>query len=446
MSYRLNCDVKYPSVPGLDNSNFLGASSLDASRYSFLKSEENEVSGLTKTITVDSVFYSRSLNQNGGNEISRGCLYQITFNGLINDDDLYGSSLNGRDTLLIIDDYTSRCWKFTVVAVQRRMTNTYAVLLDDSCDSDFDSYVSETDKKYSVVYSRDLDVSQEDLFRLSNDISFSINYITNDSSNHVSSRVLSYSDVETPNPNIWVKASRTQFENGNFEPGNPVLLRNSNGSDDTRELIISGDCSFSNQTYDFTNSLQVNLLQLKLSDSVVVSLLNPSGEYEVGKRVYVSATPLDLESQDLGSKYFIGIVSSSSGNSFTLKTIYKPSGASRNSTSWYIVTEDPRINIPIENSDALHGLQNSDLVDYILENPSSSFRIQVKKNKKFSYYTARFKPVFSSSWRYVTVNERDTRIHSILTNCRYEVQIMGFGASKRDFSSFSDSTIFNTFS
>lgn len=446
MSNRLKCEIQYPNIPGLDDSNFTGGSSIDVSRFNVISSELGDITGLSKTITVDSVFYSRSLIQNGGNVISRGCLYQLVIDELVNEDDLVGSSLNGGDTFLIIDNKTSRCWPFIIVASQRRNTDTYVVILDQNCDEQFSAFVDDPEKSYSAMYTRDLEVSREELFFHTNDIKFSVNYITNDRNNYVSTRPLAASDIESSSPYIWINGTREQFENGRFSEGNSILLKKIDGSTFPVELLISGDCSFINQTYDFTENLQINLTQLQRSSSVEVVLANPTGEYTVGKRVYVSATPLDLESDDLGSDYFIGLITSIGLNSFTLKTIYKPTGASRNSSSWYLVTEDPRINIPVQETVFLNDLQNEDLSGFLVENASCSFRMQITQNKNFSRYTVRYKPVFSNAWKYSDVSEGDTRIFSILPNSQYEIQVMGFGGSGSEFCSFSDSIMFNTFS
>lgn len=448
MSDRLTCFDPFAPLSGFEDSNTDGPSILNSSEWVEYFSSDGSIISITDDITMDSLFFSKRLNRDGGNRITRGILYQIRFNDLI-DDGEYGRVIHGGTRMVLTDLLTTTCYSFVVIALQRRGSDTYVVVMDPTFSEELEAYIAKI-----ALGGEDYRISFDCITQSANSATreqistekFRVNKIRNNSAKYISSKLLGTTVVTGNSPNIWIRQDINPDTFDELNIGKSILLRDVAGQLRSIVLKIRSSCTRKSQTYDIATSTPINLTTLQVSDAVTISLASTNGRYEVSGEVIISKNPYDYDSMSNGVEYFKGQIMSLVGNILSVKVVMIPSGASYSASSWYVTTYDPQINIPFVVSDIASDVNPLDIPSYVLETCSSSIRVQINPDVRYVSYVFRYKPVISSIWHELICFEGDNLVNFLLPNTKYEGQLVGIGEKSEKNSDYSDSIIFNTFS
>ena len=114
MSNKLTCNDPFGYNPGLEDGNSSGPSPVSNSNLTVWKSSLGQIAKVSKTITIDSVFASFSLNQQGGNYSTSGYLYEIWLYGFVNNG-VNGNILNSNHWLFFVNLLTLDTYDLVIV-------------------------------------------------------------------------------------------------------------------------------------------------------------------------------------------------------------------------------------------------------------------------------------------------------------------------------------------
>lgn len=448
MSDRLTCFDPFAPLSGFEDSNTDGPSILNSSEWVEYFSSDGSIISISDDITMDSLFFSKRLNRDGGNRITRGILYQIVFNDLI-DEGEYGRIVHGGTRMILTDLITAKCYSFIVVALQRRGSDTYVVVMDPTFSEELEAYITKIslgEESYRISFDCIVQNANIGTREQLSTKKFKVNNIRNNLAKYISTKLLSTSTLTGTTPNLWIRQDINPDTFEELNVGESVLMRDVTGQLRSIELKIKNQCTRKTQTYDTTTTTPINLTTLKVSDSITISLVSTLGKYDVGGEVYISKNPYDYDSTSNGIDYLKGQILSFADNTLIIKVVMIPSGASYSGSSWFVTTYDPQINIPFVASDIASEVNPMDIPSYSFESCSSSIRVQIESDPRYVSYVFRYKPVFSPTWHDVSCFEGNNTIRFLLPNTEYEGQLVGIGEKSEKNSDYSDSIIFNTFS
>lgn len=449
MSSKLTCNDPFGYNSGLEDGNSSGPSPVSNSNLGVWKSSLGQIIKVSKAITIDSVFASFSLNQQGGNYSSSGYLYEIWLDGFVNNG-VNGNLLNSNHWLFFVNLLTLDVHDLVVVETQDVDDPTYGnitkVLVADPIYSEkFSKYVNEIQlgsQVYSISTTPLAEYANKGVFDLNNDIQRKVNFSSKNPPLLIDAPLLSYT---TPT-SLWIESPESVLTYPQLKPGNSLRLQRRDNSNAGFEVIINGTPSYRSQINDVTTSSILNLSDLKIGKKIALDLNSPyQVSYNKGDVVYVSNQIIDIKSGNFGLDYVKAIVLSFDSGTLELMVTFKPNNALAAGSNWYIISEVNQINIPISSNYYLSLLGSTDILDYNLLNCIMTVRLQVQDNKKFNRYVFRYKPDNSSTWKYVETILTNTIIENVLPNTVFQEEIMGFNDSTGDYCGFSESGTFNTF-
>lgn len=450
MSNQLTCSDPYGYVPGLDNGNASGPSPLSNPNATTWYSGLGEVISVSKTITIDSVFASFTLNQQGGNYSTAGYLYEIWLTGFVNNG-INGNVINGGHSLFLTNGLTLDCYDLLVIDTQdvndpSEGNITKVLVADPLYSEELSAYVSSIQQgfqSFSVSTTALTEYANNGVFRLENDISHRVNFNAKDLSLLINKPLIPY----TTYGSLWIDSPKDVLSYPQMAAGNSLRLQKRNNPESGFEVVISDPPTYRGQVNDeTTNDVALNLNNVRVGDSITLTLVAPCQfNYQKGDDVYVSSTLIDVKSGSYGIQYIKCMVVSFASNVLELMVKFRPSGASASGTKWYIISEVDQINIPISSNYYFWLLDDPDMLEYDLLSCVFSVRLQIDENKRFNRYVFRYKPDNSSSWKYIETTETNTIINNVLPNTIFDEEIMGFNDSTGDYCGFSDSGTFNTF-
>jgi hypothetical protein len=449
MPNRLTCNDPFGYVPGLEDGNPLGPSPVSNSNPQSWTSSLGIIK-VSTNITIDSVFASFSLNQQGGNYSTSGYLYEIWLDGFVNNG-VNGNVLSGGKWAYLTDLLSLNVYDLIVIDTQDVDDSiegniTKVLVVDPSYSESLLGYVlliQQGDQEYTLATMPLTEHGNRGVFPLENNISYRVNFNAKDLSRIIDSPLLSYSSTQS----IWIDSPERILSYPELKQGNNMRVQYRDNVEYGFEVMINGTPTYRGQVNDVsTNDSYINLTNVKVGDKIGVTLQSPyMVSYKKGDYVYLSRTIIDVRSGSYGIQYLKCIVVSFSSGILNLMVTLKPAGASDAGDLWYIISEVNQINIPISSNHYISLLDQSEIVDYNLLNPVFSVRLQIDENRKFNRYVFRYKPKNSYQWKYVNTSELDTIIENVLPNTIFQGEVMGFNDSTGESCGFSESGTFNTF-
>lgn len=450
MSNQLTCKDPFGYSPGLEDGNPLGPSPLSNSNNESWISGPGGIVSFSKTITIDSVFASFSLNQQGGNYSTSGYLYEIWIDGFINNG-TDGNVLTSGHWIFLTNLLTLDTYNLVIVDTQDVTDptegNITKVLVADPSYSDaLSAYVGLIDQgqeDYVVTSTPLVEYADKGIFPLENDIKRRINFNSKDPSAIINRPLLSYSEPGS----LWIDSQESVLSYPWFSQGNSLRLERYDNRDSGFEVVINGTPSYRGQVSDeTTNGFFLNMTSISVGAVIELEIESPyQHNYKKGDEVYVSGTMIDVRSGSYGTQYLRCTVVSFESATLRLMVTFKPLGASAAGTKWYVISEVNQINIPISANPYFSVLSSSEVLEYNLLAPVFSVRLQIEENRRFNRYVFRYKPDSSSSWKYIETEDLDTIIENVLPNTIFYEEIMGFNDSTDEYCGFSSSGTFNTF-
>jgi hypothetical protein len=449
MSNQLTCKDPFGYKPGLEDGNSFGPSPVSNSNIIKWLSSNDGILRVSKTITIDSVFASYTLNQQGGNYSTSGYLYEIWLDGFVNNNNVQGNVLNGGKWIFFNNELNLMVYDLVVVDTQDVIDPTFGnitkiLVADPTYSQDFSNYVNliqQGDQYYFISTTPLLEHANSSPFDIQNDIVRSVNFNSKDISRIIDKPLLSYSS----NGSLWIESPETVLSYPQLVEGNSLRLERRDNPESGFEVTINGTPTYRGQIND-VSSENINLNTIKLGSKISMNLTQPyQFYYKKGDTVYVSNTLIDIKSGNYGIEYFKATVLSFENGTLNLMVTFKPAGASAAGTQWYVISEVDQINIPISSSYYISILDQSELLEYDLLSCVFSVRLQIQKNKRFNRYVFRYKPDNSSQWKYFETTEESTIIENILPNTIFFEEIMGFNDETGGYCGFSDQGTFNTF-
>ena len=255
MSNQLTCNDPFGYSPGLEDGNASGPSPVSNSNALTWKSSLNEIQSISKTITIDSVFASFTLNQQGGNYSTSGYLYEIWLDGFVNNDD-DGNIVNGGHWIFLVNALTLDCYDLVVVDTQDVDDPTYGnitkvLVADPTYSEEFSSYIDLIQQGLQVYFISTTPLTEyanKGVFRLENNISRKVNFNAKDLSLIINEPLLSYSS----NGSLWIESPESVLSYPQLSPGNSLRLQRNDNRDSGFEVVINGTPTYRGQINDVT--------------------------------------------------------------------------------------------------------------------------------------------------------------------------------------------------
>lgn len=254
MSNQLICKDPFGYKPGLEDGNASGPSPVsNANGQSWLS--PSGVVKLSKNITIDSVFASFTLNQQGGNYSNSGYLYEIWISGFVNNS-TNGNILNGGWWLYLTDLLTLDTYNLVIVDTQDVNDpikgNVTKVLVSDPTYSEkFSKYVNLVqlgEQLYKVSSTPLLEYANRSVFTLDNNISRKVNFNAKDLSLIIEKPLLSY----TTSQSLWIDSPETVLDYPQLKVGNSLRLQRADNKESGFEVKISAQPTYRSQINDMT--------------------------------------------------------------------------------------------------------------------------------------------------------------------------------------------------
>jgi hypothetical protein len=448
MSNQLTCKDPFAYKPGLEDGNASGPSPVsNADLMSW--SSSSGVVRFSKTITIDSVFASFVLNQQGGNYTTNGYLYEIWLDGFVNNDPVEGNIINGGHWIFVFNSLTLDVYDLVVVDTQD-VTDpvegnvTKVLVADPSYSNELSAYVDaiqEGDESYFISGTPLEEHATPAVFGLDNDITRRINLTSRNLSQLISAPLL----PSSTNGSLWIDAPESVLSYPQFSVGNSLRLQRLDNRESGFEVVIDGTPTYRGQASDEATG-QVNLGLLTVGTKIALLVNLPTEkQYNKGDSVYVSPGIIDVRSGNYGIEYVRATVLSFSAGVLEMMVTFRPNGASSSGNNWYVISEVDQINIPISSNHYFSLLDPGEIPGYELLNGVFSVRLQIEDNRRFNRYVFRYKPNNSSSWKYVNASSGSTIIQNVIPNTVFDEEVMGFNDSTGECCGFSQTGTFNTF-
>lgn len=260
MSNQLTCKDPFGYIPGLEDGNPNGPSPVSSSNLVTKTYESGQIIKISKTITIDSVFASFTLNQQGGNYSVSGYLYEIWFNGYINNDPGQGNVLSGGKWLFLKNLLTLGTTNLLIVDTQDVNDPTYGpitkvLVADPLYSEEFSSYVTATSsgqERYSISYSPLIEHGTVLPFPLANNISRRVNFNAKDLSQIIDAPLLTYTSNSPGSMSLWFNSPESVLSYPQLVVGNSLRLQRRDNPDSGFEVVISGTPTYRGQLNDIT--------------------------------------------------------------------------------------------------------------------------------------------------------------------------------------------------
>lgn len=304
MSNQLTCKDPFGYKPGLEDGNSQGPSPVSNSNLItkiYAPTQPDQIIKISKTITIDSVFASFTLNQQGGNYSTSGYLYEIWFDGYVNNGSQNGNVLNGGKWIFLANLLTLDTHNLVIVDTQDVNDPTYGpitkvLVADPLYSEDFSSYVTKTalgKEQYSISYSPLTESANIETFPLKNTIKRKVNFNEKDLSKIIDKPLLSYSSNATGSMNIWFESPESVLSYPQLVPGNSLRLERNDNPDSGFEVVINGTPTYRGQLNDSTPG------------DVYYSIRFVSGSIGFVAGVDREGVPVVLRTKDSGSTWDI---------------------------------------------------------------------------------------------------------------------------------------------
>lgn len=263
MSNQLTCKDPFGYKPGLEDGNSQGPSPVSNSnlvtKY-YAPLDANQIIKISKSITIDSVFASFTLNQQGGNYSVSGYLYEIWFDGYINNDPSNANILNGGKWLFLSNLLTLDTYDLVIIDTQDVNDPTYGpitkvLVADPLYIEELSSYVTKTasgEERYSISYSPLVESGNNAVFPLENNIVRRVNFNAKDLSRIIDRPLLSYSSNTYGSMSIWFESPESVLSYPQLVPGNSLRLESNENPDSGFEVVINGTPTYRGQLNDIT--------------------------------------------------------------------------------------------------------------------------------------------------------------------------------------------------
>lgn len=453
MSTNLVCKDPFGYKAGLESGDPLGPSPINIGEI-FI-SNSGIGGGLKKIsteITIDSVFSSFSLNQDGGNWSRSGYLYEIWIAEFVNNNER-GNILNSGKSLFLLDRLTLQEYELVIIDTQDVNDITYGditkvLVADPLYLVDLLKYVNlilQGQESYSVGTIPLAEYSDDSLFSLQNDIEHRINLINLDRQRILDLPLNQYSSNQEESMSVRFYSSNLTLSYPEFKIGGSLRLEKRDNPQDGFEVTVNQTPTYIGQLSDQSDSY-IEYLSLKIGAIVSLNLTSPViSTYSKGDDIVISNRLIDINENSFGLGYFRGKVLDFGTNLLKIMVTFIPQGSFVSGSLWYVISATNQINIPISDNYYYSLLDSSEILGYNIINGVSSARLQITKNPKFDKYVFRYKPSTSNTWRYSEVDDLNTIITNLLPNTVYWYQIMGFNTYTNDYCGFSSTKTFNTF-
>ena len=259
MSNNINCKDPFGYKPGLEDGNPSGPSPLNIGEL-YVSSSTGSLKKISTEITIDSVFSSFSLNQDGGNWSRSGYLYEIWIDGFINDSGEEGNIINGGKRLFLLDELTLNEYDLVVIDTQNVNDDVYGnitkILVSDPLYLDellsYINLIQLGDQKYLVGSIPLTEYSNDSLFDINNDIDHKVNFISIDRSRIIDEPLLSCSVNTSGSMKLCFESPESTLEYPQLIIGNRLRLEKSNNPDSGFEVEINEDPTYLGQIADQT--------------------------------------------------------------------------------------------------------------------------------------------------------------------------------------------------
>lgn len=255
MSSQLTCKDPFGYSPGLEDGNASGPSPVSDSNATTWYSNLGNIPSVSKTITIDSVFSSFTLNQQGGNYSTSGYLYEIWLDGFVNNA-TDGNIVNGGHWIFFVNSLTLDCYNLVVVDTQdvddpTEGNITKVLVADPTYSETFSKYVDliqQGEQVYRISTTPLTEYANNGVFRLDNDITRKVNFNAKDLSLIIDQPLLSY----TSTGSLWIDSPESVLSYPQLKVGNSLRLQKRDNRDSGFEVVINGTPTYRSQINDVT--------------------------------------------------------------------------------------------------------------------------------------------------------------------------------------------------
>jgi photosystem II stability/assembly factor-like uncharacterized protein len=255
MSNQLTCNDPFGYSPGLEDGNSSGPSPVSNSNTFLWYSNNGDIVQVSKSITIDSVFASFTLNQQGGNYSTSGYLYEIWFNDFVNNGN-DGNVLNGGHWLFLTNGLTLDCYDLVIVDTQDVNDPTHGnitkvLVADPAYSEELSKYVDSIqvgEQLYYISTTPLTEYANKGVFRLDNNIKRKVNFNSKDLSRIIDQPLLSYSSNES----LWINSPESVLSYPQLSEGNSLRLQKNDNRDSGFEVVINGTPTYRGQINDVT--------------------------------------------------------------------------------------------------------------------------------------------------------------------------------------------------
>jgi len=255
MSSQLTCKDPFGYNPGLEDGNASGPSPVSDANATTWYSSLGNIPNVSKTITIDSVFSSFTLNQQGGNYSTSGYLYEIWLDGFVNNA-TDGNIVNGGHWIFFINVITLDCYNLVVVDTQdvddpTEGNITKVLVADPTYSEAFSKYVDaiqQGEQVYRISTTPLTEYANKGVFRLDNDIRRKVNFNAKDLSLIIDQPLLSY----TSTGSLWIDSPESVLSYPQLKVGNSLRLQKRDNRDSGFEVVINGTPTYRSQINDVT--------------------------------------------------------------------------------------------------------------------------------------------------------------------------------------------------
>lgn len=255
------CKDPFGYKPGLESGDALGPSPLNIGElFTSSSLAGGTLKRISQQITIDSVFSSFTLNQEGGNLSRSGYLYEIWVQGFINNSDEEGNIINGGKRLFLLDLLTLKEYELVVIDTQDVNDATYGnitkiLVVDPLYLTDLIGYINliqEGEQKYLIGSIPLTEYSNSSVFDLDNDIDHKVNFISTEREKLIDLPLLPCSRNTSGSMSLCFSSPESALLYPQLSQGNSLRLQKINNPEDGFEVKINGTPTYIGQLSDRT--------------------------------------------------------------------------------------------------------------------------------------------------------------------------------------------------
>lgn len=255
------CKDPFGYKPGLESGDAAGPSPLNIGElFTSSSLSGGTLKKLSKEITIDSVFSSFTLNQEGGNWTRSGYLYEIWIQGFINDSDEKGNILNGGKKLFLLDLLTLSEYELVIVDTQNVNNLIYGeitkvLVADPLYLTELLTYVNLIqggEQKYLIGSIPLAEYSNSSVFDIENDIDHKVNFITTEKEKLINLPLLSCSRNTSGSMSLCFSSPESILSYPQLTQGKSLRVQKINNPEDGFEVKINGTPTYVGQINDRT--------------------------------------------------------------------------------------------------------------------------------------------------------------------------------------------------